>query len=222
MGTDAFGSSERREIIALSGTGELTVPKWLCEAAGVAEEAECFIRNNEIIIRPIKTNVEDYMEVLLIKDLRDSGLRDEKLSEEYMRLRAAFYDAVHKLIAYGISAFESGETAGTEELLKNGRSGKCRVALTRSAERYLTEADEKIKAALTAAVAELSRDPRRGTPARKLLMGFYVYTVKCGGKRFDIFYQISGGKSRSAAVITAFSAEELYNDIKKLMDKNKS
>ena len=45
-----FNIQPHKEIVKASADGSITVPKSLCEQIGVTANAECIIRNNEIII----------------------------------------------------------------------------------------------------------------------------------------------------------------------------
>lgn len=219
-----FNIQPHKEIVKASADGSVTVPKSLCEQIGVIANAECIIRNNEIIIRPCRDGTGDSIEGLLIKELMSKGYGYDALEEEYDRVRPVFYAATKRTAEISRSAFENNtELCGTEELLGAGRVGECRLLLMSGAEKYFRGIkNEELKNTLGDALLALAGNPYRGTPSRKLLSDFYVFTVKHGEKRYDIIYRIFSVKKKVTAIVSALSMEEMYNEIKANMDENKN
>ena len=218
--TGMFNIQPHKEIVKASADGSITVPKGLCEQIGVIANAECIIRNNEIIIRPFRDSTGDSIEGLLIKELMSKGFGYDELEEEYDRVRPLFYAATKRTAEICRSAFEnSAELCEIDELLGTGRVGDCRLLLMDSAENYFRGIkSEELKSALSEALVALARNPYRGTPSRKLLSDFYVFTVKHSEKRYDIIYRIFSVNKKVTAIVSALSMEEMYNEIKANMN----
>lgn len=215
-----FNIQPHKETVKVSADGSITVPKSLCEQIGAVANAECIIRNNEIIIRPCRDGTGDSIEGLLIRDLMSRGFSYDALEEEYDRVRPRFYAATKRTAEKSRAAFENGGgLCAAEELLGAGRAGDCRLLLADgAAERFRGMRDGEAKSALGEALLALAGNPYRGTPSRKLLSDFYVFTVKTGGERYDIIYRIFSVNKKVTAIVSALSMEEMYNEIKANMD----
>ena len=215
-----FNIQPHKEIVKASADGSITVPKSLCEQIGVTANAECIIRNNEIIIRPCRDSTGDSVEGLLIKELMSKGFSYDALEDEYDRIRPRFYAATRKTADRSRSAFENNEElCEIEELLGTGKVGDCRLLLLNGAEKYFRGIkSEEIRGTLSEALLALARNPYRGTPARKLLSDFYVFTVKHGVERYDIIYRIFSANKKVTAIVSALTMEEMYKEIKANMD----
>lgn len=215
-----FNIQPHKEIVKASADGSITVPKSLCEQIGVVTNAECIIRNNEIIIRPCRDGTGDSIEGLLIKELMSKGFSYDALEDEYDRVRPRFYAATKRTADKIRSAFENNEDlCGIEELLGTGKVGDCRLLLMNGAEKcFRSMKNDEIRSTLSEALLALTRNPYRGTPSRKLLSDFYVFTVKCGEERYDIIYRIFSVNKKVTAIVSALSMEEMFNEIKANMD----
>ncbi len=220
MASGMFNIQPHKEVVKAAPDGSITVPKSLCEQIGVITSAECIIRNNEIVIRPCRDSTGDSVEGLLIRELMSKGFSYNALEEEYDRVRPRFYDATKKAAERSRSAFEDKEELyRVEELTGSGKKGNCLLLLLENAEKFFRGIErEELRNTLGGALLALSENPYRGTPSRKLLSDFYVFTVKCGGDRFDIIYRIFSVGKKVTAIVSALSMEEMYKEIKSYMD----
>ncbi|MDE7195168.1 MAG: hypothetical protein K2O14_14560 [Oscillospiraceae bacterium] len=215
-----FNIQPHKEVVKVSPEGSVTVPKSMCEQIGLITRAECVIRNNEIIIRPCKDFTGDSVEGFLIRELMSKGFSYDALEAEYDKIRPRFYAATRKTEELCRSAFENGEElCRVEELLDVNKAGECRLLLLEGAERFFRSLEQgEARDALGRALLALSDNPYRGTPSRKLLSDFYVFTVKSGEERFDIIYRIFAEGKKVTAIVSALSIEEMYNEIKSNME----
>lgn len=215
-----FNIQPHKEVVKVSPEGSVTVPKSLCEQIGLVTRAECIIRNNEIIIRPCKDHTGDSVEGYLIRELMSKGFSYDALEAEYDRVRPRFYAATRKAAERSRSAFENGEElCRAEELLDVNKAGECRLLLLEGAERFFRGLEQgEARDELGGALLALSENPYRGTPSRKLLSDFYVFTVKSGEERFDIIYRIFAEGKKVTAIVSALTLEEMYNEIRSNME----
>ena len=49
------GSKMDRKVLSISSKRQITIPQKFYQLLGFGDEAECVLRGNELIIRPIKT-----------------------------------------------------------------------------------------------------------------------------------------------------------------------
>ena len=66
---------------------------------GFSEEAECILRGNEIVVRPVRVTSGGEFAEQILADLLASGLGGEKLLEEFKRRQAQVRPAVEAMLA---------------------------------------------------------------------------------------------------------------------------
>lgn len=95
METAAIGFESKR--VRISPKRQMTIPQKFFSALGFANEAECFMRNNEIIIRPLKNSSEFAEEILA--ELVAEGVMGQELIEKFHQRQKQIRPAVEKLIS---------------------------------------------------------------------------------------------------------------------------
>lgn len=111
-----------RKILSISSKRQITIPQKFYQSLGFGEEAECVVRGDELVIRPIKvTGGSDFAEQILA-DLIKEGLSGEKLlatfkeRQKEIRAAAGAMRAKAEDIAAGKAEYEDYEDVfGTEE-----------------------------------------------------------------------------------------------------------
>jgi len=72
--------TEESRIIRVSSKNQITIPQKFAEVIGLGKEAECILKDNEIVIRRlVKPNEFDDYSDLILKDLIDQGLHGQEL-----------------------------------------------------------------------------------------------------------------------------------------------
>jgi len=91
--------SERMESqwIRVSGEGQIQIPRNFFEKLNIKDVVECFIRNDELVLRPIRETNDDFSEEIL-KDLVDQGFSGHELIEEFRKRKSKIRAAVLKMI----------------------------------------------------------------------------------------------------------------------------
>lgn len=81
--------------ISVSGKRQITIPQKFFERLGIGAEVDCFIRGDELVIRPIQTN--EFAEEIL-KDLVNQGFQGQELVQEFIKVRSKVRPAVVRMI----------------------------------------------------------------------------------------------------------------------------
>ncbi|HHV66014.1 MAG TPA: AbrB/MazE/SpoVT family DNA-binding domain-containing protein, partial [Peptococcaceae bacterium] len=60
------------KIIKISSKKQITIPQAYFEKIGFSEHAECILRDNELVVRPLRVDSDDYSD-LILEDLIQQG-----------------------------------------------------------------------------------------------------------------------------------------------------
>ena len=104
--------SIERKIISVSGKRQVTIPRKYFETLGFNNEAECFLQDNAIVIRPIKENSGMEFSEQILADLIKQGVSGEELLVQFKELSKKIAPAMSKLISEADSIVK-GEKKGT-------------------------------------------------------------------------------------------------------------
>lgn len=99
-------TSENKRI-TITGKRQLTIPQKYFEALGFESEAECILRDDGVLIRPLHSSVSDFSEVVLA-DLVSQGLTGQELLEGFREQTRKLRPAVELLIAEADEMARSG------------------------------------------------------------------------------------------------------------------
>ena len=116
------GSMMDKRIVKISSKRQFTIPKEYFTMLGFDREAECILRNNELVIRPAKKDMSGEFASEILKELLDQGVSRENLLEEFKKkqamVRPAIEDMLHEAqeVAAGNGEFATyDDIFGTEE-----------------------------------------------------------------------------------------------------------
>lgn len=109
IGGRQLSQSERSEntplietkVISVSPKRQITIPMKFFDKLGIGAEVECTVRDNELIIRPIRRSSEFSMDTVseqILEDLVGQGLSGRELVEEFKRLKAQVRPAVERAL----------------------------------------------------------------------------------------------------------------------------
>lgn len=87
-----------RKTISISPKRQITIPQKFFEALGFKNEAECVIRNNEIIIRPVKDNAGGEFAEQILSDLIKQGYTGDELLKQFKIVQSKVRPAVEKML----------------------------------------------------------------------------------------------------------------------------
>lgn len=88
-----------KKVVSISSKRQITIPRKFFDALNFADEAECVVRGNELILRPARTNSGGEFAEHILADLIASGLTGEKLLREFKNRQAKVRPAVEAMIA---------------------------------------------------------------------------------------------------------------------------
>ena len=98
-----------RKIISVSVKRQLTIPQKYFDALGFSNEAECILREDGVLIRPIHINSGGEFSEQILADLISQGYGGQDLLEKFKAYSKAIRPAVVKLIEDTETFARSGE-----------------------------------------------------------------------------------------------------------------
>ena len=116
------GNPMNRKTIRISEKRQLTIPQKFFEALGFSTEAECILRGNEIVLRPVREQGGGEFAEQILADLIAQGFSGDQLLTEFTKMQKKVRPAVEAMLtqaeqaARGESESSSYENVfGTEE-----------------------------------------------------------------------------------------------------------
>ncbi len=110
----------RRKRIAVSQKRQITIPIDFYNEIGIEGEVECFVRDNTIVIQPVRDDGGAFAEEIL-GDLIARGFSGDALLKEFKAARRQIRPAVEKLLAEAELAAEGKSPFATfEEVFGQG------------------------------------------------------------------------------------------------------
>ncbi len=85
--------------VSISSKRQITIPQRFFLALGFGTEAECILRNSELVIRPAREQSGGEFSEMILADLIDKGLSGEELLSEFKKAQKAVRPAVEAMIA---------------------------------------------------------------------------------------------------------------------------
>lgn len=93
------GSSVNRKTIRISEKRQVTIPQKFYEALGFSTEAECTLRGNEIVLRPVKEQGGGEFAEQILADLIKQGLSGEQLLDAFKKTQKKVRPAVEAMLS---------------------------------------------------------------------------------------------------------------------------
>ena len=92
---------EQHKVISISQRRQITIPQRMFEQLEFGAEAECFVRNNELVIRPLHFHEKGSGEFAeqILSDLIQQGYQGDELLKQFKCMQSKIRPAVEKLIA---------------------------------------------------------------------------------------------------------------------------
>ena len=88
-----------RKILSISSKRQITIPQKFYQALGFGDEAECVVRGDELVIRPVKTVSGGEFAEQILAELIAEGLSGEKLLSEFKSRQAQIRPAVEVMLS---------------------------------------------------------------------------------------------------------------------------
>ena len=116
------GTKMSRKVVSISSKRQITIPQKFFQLLGFADEAECIMRANELVIRPVKTVSGGEFAEQILAELIAEGFSGETLLSEFKARQAQIRPAVEAMlseaenVAVGKGSFASyDDVFGTED-----------------------------------------------------------------------------------------------------------
>ena len=100
------GSKMERKVLSISSKRQITIPQKFYQLLGFGDEAECVLRGNELIIRPIKTVSGGEFAEQILEELISEGLSGEVLLARFKERQAQIRPAVESMLTDAEKAAE--------------------------------------------------------------------------------------------------------------------
>lgn len=110
------GRAMKRKIVSISSKRQITIPQQFFSMLGFESEAECYIKGNELVIRPAKLSISggEFSEQILAELIQQGFSGNELLAafkEKQTKVRPAVEAMLSEAedVANGSAAFDSYE-----------------------------------------------------------------------------------------------------------------
>jgi bifunctional DNA-binding transcriptional regulator/antitoxin component of YhaV-PrlF toxin-antitoxin module len=87
-----------RKVLSISSKRQITIPQKFYQALGFGDEAECVIRGDELVIRPVKTISDGEFAEQILEELITQGLSGEALLSKFKEKQAQVRPAVEAML----------------------------------------------------------------------------------------------------------------------------
>lgn len=100
MPTTILKGSPSMEIkkVSISSKRQITIPQKFFAMLGFGTEAECIVRGNELVIRPVKSNSGGEFAEQILTDLIAEGYSGDELLEKFKKAQKEVRPAVEKIL----------------------------------------------------------------------------------------------------------------------------
>lgn len=88
-----------KKIVSISSKRQITIPQRYFDMLGFADSAECFIRDNELVLRPLNRNYDGEVASQILEQLISSGLSGKELLKQFKIEQAKAQSNVEKIIS---------------------------------------------------------------------------------------------------------------------------
>ena len=92
------GNPMNRKTIRISEKRQLTIPQKFFEALGFSTEAECILRGNEIVLRPVKEQGGGEFAEQILADVIAQGFSGDQLLTEFKKMQRKVRPAVEAML----------------------------------------------------------------------------------------------------------------------------
>lgn len=111
-----------RKVVSISGKRQITIPQKFFQKLEFGNEAECILRGNELVIRPVKTASGGEFAEQILTELIAEGLSGTELLTRFKERQEQIRPAVERMlsaaedVAEGNGDYESyDDVFGTED-----------------------------------------------------------------------------------------------------------
>lgn len=100
-------ASMESKKVSISSKRQITIPQKFFTLLGFNTEAECIMRGNELVLRPVKENISGEFAEQILADLIRQGYSGEELLEKFKQTQRKIRPAVEAMLAEADRVAES-------------------------------------------------------------------------------------------------------------------
>ena len=100
-------ASMESKKVSISSKRQITIPQKFFTLLGFNTEAECIMRGNELVLRPVKENTSGEFAEQILADLIRQGYSGEELLEKFKQTQRKIRPAVEAMLAEADRVAES-------------------------------------------------------------------------------------------------------------------
>ena len=100
-------ASMESKKVSISSKRQITIPQKFFTLLGFNTEAECIMRGNELVLRPVKANTSGEFAEQILADLISQGYSGEELLEKFKQTQRKIRPAVEAMLAEADRVAES-------------------------------------------------------------------------------------------------------------------
>lgn len=100
-------ASMESKKVSISSKRQITIPQKFFTLLGFNTEAECIMRENELVLRPVKENTSGEFAEQILADLIRQGYSGEELLEKFKQTQRKIRPAVEAMLAEADRVAES-------------------------------------------------------------------------------------------------------------------
>ena len=100
-------ASMESKKVSISSKRQITIPQKFFTLLGFNTEAECIMRGNELVLRPVKENTSGEFAEQILADLIRQGYSCEELLEKFKQSQRKFRPEVEAMLAEADRVAES-------------------------------------------------------------------------------------------------------------------
>ena len=100
-------ASMESKKVSISSKRQITIPQKFFTFLGFNTEAECIMRGNELVLRPVKENTSGEFAEQILADLIRQGYSGEELLEKFKQAQRKVRPAVEAMLAEADRVAES-------------------------------------------------------------------------------------------------------------------
>jgi bifunctional DNA-binding transcriptional regulator/antitoxin component of YhaV-PrlF toxin-antitoxin module len=97
--TERGAAKMNRKVLSISSKRQITIPQKFYQALGFGDEAECVMRGDELVIRPVKTISGGEFAEQILTELIAEGLSGEALLTRFKEKQAQIRPAVEAILS---------------------------------------------------------------------------------------------------------------------------
>ena len=106
-----------RRTIRISDKRQMTIPQKFFERLGFSREAECILKNDELVIRPVRERSDGAFDEQILADLIEQGYGGAELLAAFKAERRKVRPAVESMLAEAEAAARGeSQSFGMEEV----------------------------------------------------------------------------------------------------------